>query len=355
MERIAKIISRFADYGIDALLITSPENRRYASGFHSTDGIVLVTEKESFLFTDSRYIEAAEKYVKGMTVQIINSENNYKKRITSALSDCACKSVGFEDAAMSYSEYKKYSDMITLPLKPASALLNGLRRSKDESEIKLMIAAQRIAELALKDVIGIIKPGVREIDIAAELQYQMLKNGARKMSFDPIVVTGANSSMPHGVPGTEKIKNGDFVVMDFGCEYMGYCSDMTRTVAVGQVTDEMRKVYETVLRAQEAGISAAKAGVKGRDIDGAARKVISDVGYGAYFGHSFGHGIGLNIHEEPTASPTSEMVMPSGAVISAEPGIYLPGKFGVRIEDVIIIRENGCENITLAEKELIVI
>ncbi len=355
MERISKIVSRFPDFSIDALLLTSQENRRYASYFHSTEGVVLITGKASYLFVDSRYIEAAEQTAKSMTVQLVNAENSYKKRILAALNDASCNAVGFEDASLSFLDYQKYRDMIGLPLKPASALLSALRRSKDENEIKAMIAAQRIAESALNDVLGVIRPGITELDIAAELQYRMLRGGGEKMSFDPIVVAGTKSSMPHGVPGTERIKNGDFVVMDFGCQYSGYCSDMTRTVAVGHATDEMRMIYDIVLRAQEAGIKAAAAGVKGCDIDGAARKIISDAGYGACFGHSFGHGLGLNIHEDPTASPTSEALMPQGAVISAEPGIYLPGKFGVRIEDVLIILENGCENITLAKKELIVI
>jgi Xaa-Pro aminopeptidase len=355
MDKISKIRSLFGAYEIDAMLITSPENRRFASGFSSTEGVVLISKTEAFLFVDSRYFEAAEKAESGMTVLLINSENTYKKRIESALKDETYTSLGFEDASMSFADYKKFSTMINLQFKPASTLLSELRRSKDEDEIKSLIAAQRIAERAYEDVITVIRAGVSELDIAAELTYRMLKYGGERMSFNPIVVTGANSSLPHGAPSSAKIKPGDFVTMDFGCVYMGYCSDMTRTVAVGHATDEMRKVYNIVLEAQTAGINAASAGVKGREIDGAARRLINDAGYGAYFGHSFGHGLGLDIHEEPSASPASETKMPVGAVISAEPGIYLPQKFGVRIEDVIIIRENGCENITFAKKELLII
>ena len=183
----------------------------------------------------------------------------------------------------------------------------------------------------------------------------MLHLGAENMSFDPIVVSGPNRSMPHGVPGDKEIQSGEFVTMDFGCIYHGYCSDMTRTVAVGSVTEEMRTVYETVLTAQKAGIAAAKAGATGREVDGAARDVIEAAGYGAYFGHSFGHSLGVEIHESPNASPMNEKPLPAGAVISAEPGIYLPGKLGVRIEDVIVLTESGCENITRAPKELLVL
>ncbi len=355
MNRIEKIRSGFDELEIDAILVTTPENRRYASGFHSTDGVVLITREEAYLFVDSRYIEAAGKSVSGISVQLVNPENTYKKRITSALKGSECSAVGFEDAFMSYADYLKYGEMLALPLKPVSSMLTELRRSKDESEIKELIAAQRIAEKAYKDVLGLIKPGVSELDIAAELTYRMLKYGGERTSFDPIVLTGANTSMPHGRPGNSRIKPGDFVTMDFGCQYNGYCSDMTRTVAVGHACDEMRKVYDTVLRAQAAGISAAREGARGRDIDAAARRVIEEAGYGSCFTHSFGHGVGLMIHEEPTASPSSEAKMPKGAVISAEPGIYIENRFGVRIEDVIIIREAGCENITLAEKELLII
>jgi len=356
MNSIEKIRSGFGAYEIDALLITSPENRRYASGFHSTDGVVLITKDSAYLFVDSRYIEAAEKKAAGFTIELIDIQNSYKKRISDALRGKGYSSVGFEDARMSYAEYVKYSsDIIKVPMRPASKLINELRRSKNSSEIESLTAAQRIAERAFDDVLGIIKPGVSEREVAAEITYRMLRYGAENNSFDPIVVTGAKSSMPHGVPGDELIKNGDFVTMDFGCIYNGYCSDMTRTVAVGSVSEEMETVYNIVLKAQLAGIEAARAGVKGRDIDAAARKVISDAGFGPYFVHSFGHGVGLNIHEEPNAGPTSEAVMEPGAVISAEPGIYLPGRFGVRIEDVIIIEKNGCKNITSAKKELIIL
>jgi Xaa-Pro aminopeptidase len=183
----------------------------------------------------------------------------------------------------------------------------------------------------------------------------MLHYGASDMSFDPIVVSGPNGSLPHGVPSEKAIQSGEFVTMDFGCVYQGYCSDMTRTVAVGSVTEEMRTVYQTVLDAQAAGIAAAHAGATGKAVDGAAREVIAAAGYGKYFGHSFGHGVGVEIHESPNASPTNEKSLPAGAVISAEPGIYLPGKLGVRIEDVIVLTEDGCRDITLAPKELLIL
>ena len=219
------------------------------------------------------------------------------------------------------------------------------------------IAAQNttLAEKALEEVLPLLKPGAVEREIAAEITYRMRLHGAEGNSFDPIVVTGAKSSMPHGVPGDEVIKSGDFVTMDFGCVKDGYCSDMTRTVAIGSATDEMRNVYYTVLEAQKAGIAVARPGVTGAEIHNAGAKVIADAGYGAYFGHGFGHGVGLDIHEQPTASPANQRPMPEGAVISAEPGIYLPGKFGVRIEDVLYLSGEGCVDITKAPKDLLIL
>ena len=187
------------------------------------------------------------------------------------------------------------------------------------------------------------------------MQYLMLAGGAENMSFDPIVASGPNGSMPHAVPTDRKIQEGDFVTMDFGCIYQGYCSDMTRTVAVGHVTEEMEKVYHTVLQAQLAGIAAAKAGATGHDVDAAARKVIEDAGYGPYFGHSFGHSVGVEIHEAPNATPANNNPLPLGAAVSAEPGIYLPGRFGVRIEDVLVLQEGGCMDITQAKKDLTIL
>ena len=194
-----------------------------------------------------------------------------------------------------------------------------------------------------------------ELELQAELIYCLYKNGATGLAFDPIVVSGPNTSLPHGVAGERRVQEGDFITMDFGASYMGYCSDMTRTVAIGFATEEMQKVYNTVLEAQLAGLAASKAGVPGKDIDGAARKVITDAGYGDYFGHGYGHSRGLEVHESPSPNGRNSEGMPVGSVASAEPGIYLPGKFGVRIEDVVIFTADGCENITRSPKNLIIL
>jgi Xaa-Pro aminopeptidase len=219
----------------------------------------------------------------------------------------------------------------------------------------MMESAQRIAERALEEILNEIRPGVAEREIAARIQYLMLHYGAENMSFDPIVVSGPNTSLPHGVPGDREIQEGDFITMDFGVIYQGYCSDMTRTVALGHATEEMKKVYDTVLQAQLAGIAATKAGVTGKQIDAAARQVITDAGYGDYFGHGYGHSLGMEVHESPNCNPKGETPMAENMVTSAEPGIYLPGKFGVRIEDVVVFTKEGCEILTASPKNLIII
>lgn len=341
--------------GADALLIQNDKNRRYALGFASSAGCCLVTREAAWFFTDSRYIEAAGNAIKDASVEMISSAEPYEKKINDLIEKYSIKRLGVEEASMSHAEYLSLSSKLKAELVPAQSIMKALRSSKKPEEITCLKKAQKIAEAALDEVLPLIKPGVTEREIAAELTYRMLLGGAENNSFDPIVITGAKTSMPHGVPGDVKIQSGDFVTMDFGCIYGGYCSDMTRTVAVGSASDKMKEVYSVVLEAQLAGIEASRAGVTGRDIDKAARDVIAKAGYGEYFGHSFGHGVGLDIHEEPNASPTNEKPMPLSAVISAEPGIYIPGEFGVRIEDVIILGESSAENITEFEKNMIIL
>jgi Xaa-Pro aminopeptidase len=248
-----------------------------------------------------------------------------------------------------------YEKKLNAQLIPLHSKIAGFRQVKEAYELERMRKAQQITDAAFAEVLTRIDVGMTEKEVAAELIYCLLKNGGEGLSFDPIVVSGPNTSLPHGVPSDRRLKEGDLVTMDFGVIYQGYCSDMTRTVALGYATEEMRKVYDTVLKAQLAGIEATRAGVKGKDIDAAARQVIVDAGYGDYFGHGYGHSIGMECHEQPSCSPAGETVMEENMVSSAEPGIYLPGKFGVRIEDVVIIKADGCEDITRSPKNLIII
>lgn len=357
MNHFKLIADRLEQYGLDAMLLTCEANRFYASGFHSsgTDGVALITGRTFYYFTDSRYTEAAARCLVGAELREVGRGRGYTDLIEEVIKAEGIGRMGFEDAYMTVQDFNHYRKALSCQLVPATELMWRLRETKSEVELEAMSGAQRIAERALGDILNEIRPGVTEKELAARLQYLMLHYGASDMSFNPIVVSGANGSMPHGVPTEKEIRDGEFVTMDFGCIFHGYCSDMTRTVAVGHATEEMEKVYHTVLTAQRAGIQKAHAGVTGREVDGAARHVIEEAGYGAYFGHSFGHGVGVEVHEFPNATPGNDRPLPSGAVISAEPGIYLPGKLGVRIEDVIVITEDGCKNLTKAPKELVIL
>ena len=357
MNNIRRIQEALIQQGLDAILITDEKNQRYATGFPFTDGYVLVAREKAWLITDSRYIEAAEKIAGGCcTVQMFDREHSAVSLLKAALAEAGVEKLAAEEEKLSYASFAALSRNLEKQFYASKGLLMGLRASKNQEEIDSMIQAQRISEKALEKTLTLIKPGMTEREVMAELSYYMLKFGSEGNSFDPIVVTGKNTSKPHGVPGDTVIQAGDFITMDFGSLRNGYCSDMTRTVAVGYATEEMQKIYHIVLEAQLAGIAAARSGIPGKLIDQAAREVIEKAGYGEYFGHGFGHSLGLDIHEPPMAGPRGEAPMAENDLCSAEPGIYIPGRFGVRIEDVMIIRADGAEVITRAPKtELIVL
>lgn len=355
MKNIEKYQSLLETGEVDALLLTSVYNRLYAAQYRVAEGVAVVTREGAYYFTDSRYIEAAEKNLKGFTVRMTHPGSSEIERINEVIGEHTIKKLGFEENDMTYGDYLRYNEALHAVLVPMQAKIDAFRATKEPWEIELMRKAQAITDQTFSELCKIIQAGMTEKELEAELLYRLYKHGAEGLSFDPIVVSGPNTSLPHGVPGERKLEFGDFITMDFGCIYGGYCSDMTRTVALGFVSEEMDKVYKTVLKAQLAGIAATKAGVAGRDIDGTARKVIADAGYGDYFGHGYGHSLGILIHEAPNANTRNDQPMPAGAVVSAEPGIYLPGKFGVRIEDVTVITETGCEVLTKSPKNLIIL
>ena len=352
MNHLKQIAARLPEYGLDAMLLNSEPGEYYAVGFHG-EGNVVVTAQGCFYFTDSRYIEAANHLITGAEIAMTGRSRNYRAMVQEVVDRCRIRKLGFEEGYLSVADYNLWKEGLTAELVPAQKLVNSLRAAKDDGEIALMTKAQEITDRAFSEILKFIQPGMTEQEIAAKLQYDMLRFGAEKMSFDPIVVSGPNGSLPHGIPSAKQVQQGEFITMDFGCKYGGYCSDMTRTVALGEPTGEMRKVYQTV--AQRAGIAAARAGVPGKSIDAAARKVIEDAGYGEYFGHGYGHSLGIEIHESPNANTREETLLPVGAVVSAEPGIYLPGKFGVRIEDVTVLTADGCMVLTKSPKELIIL
>ncbi len=354
MKNIDKYLSLLGK-DVDGLLLTSRYSRYYAAEFDIAEGVAVVTAKGCRYFTDSRYIESSENGIQGFEVLVVDSQNTYKQRLNTAIADFGVKVLGFEEEYLTVAELRNYEKNLDAKLIGKNEAIHNFRGVKEPWELDIMRKAQSITDKAFSEVLGRVKVGMTEKELQAELIYCLLKNGADGMAFDPIVVSGPNTSMPHGVAGDRVIQEGDFITLDFGAQYKGYCSDMTRTFAVGYATDEMKTVYETVLRAQLAGIAASKAGVIGKEVDGAARKVIEDAGYGAFFGHGYGHSLGMEIHEAPSPNPRGERVMEENMIASAEPGIYLPGKFGVRIEDVVIFKENGCENITHSPKNLIIV
>ncbi|MBP9988164.1 MAG: aminopeptidase P family protein, partial [Ruminococcus sp.] len=311
--------------------------------------------KGSVFLTDSRYIEDAKNKVSCCEVAELTDA---KKELVEYCKKFKCRSLGIEGGRLTVNElwyFRKILKGIFLTAGNTDKYIDTLRMVKREDEIKNIIKAQRISEAAFDHILGFIKEGVTEKEIALQLDFFMLSHGAQTLSFDTIAISGENTSKPHGVPTDKKINHGDFITMDYGAVYNGYHSDMTRTVAVGRVSDEQIKIYNTVLEAQLKALSVLKEGVPCKDGDKAARDVISNAGYGDYFRHSTGHGVGVEIHEKPNLSPKSEMILKRGNIVTVEPGIYIPGKFGVRIEDMALITETGYENLTSTEKELTIL
>ena len=339
----------------DAVLLTSEVSRRYYSGCDISEGMALLSPKGLVYMTDSRYIEAAERGMPGFRVIQIERQHGYAYHMSEIIRGWNVETLGYEEESVTAGELRRLEDALEVGFLPMQAEISAARIVKTDRELDCVRTAQEITDKTFSDILNVITAGMTEKELKTELIYRLYKNGGEGLSFDPIVVSGPNTSMPHGVAGDRILCKGDFVTLDFGCKWGGYCSDMTRTVALGCVTDEMQHVYETVLQAQEAGIAATKAGVAGRDVDAAARNVIERAGYGAYFGHGYGHGVGLEVHEAPNCSPSWDRPLPAGCVCSAEPGIYLPGKFGIRIEDLVIVAENTCENITKSPKSLIIL
>ena len=333
MTNLEKYRSLLHD-GVQGLLLTSRYSRMYAAEFDIAEGVAVVSAQGARYFTDSRYIESAQKNLKGFEVVEIGLNNPMMQALKTTLDEFGVETLGFEDEYLTVAELNGFEAALPVKFVPLQKEINAFRASKEDWELARMRKAQEITDRAFTEVCTRIHTGMTEKELEAELIYCLYKNG---------------------VAGSRVLQDGDFVTMDFGVLYQGYCSDMTRTVALGHATEEMRKVYDTVLRAQLAGIAASHAGASGKSIDGAARDIITEAGYGPYFGHSYGHSLGLEIHEAPNCTPRNENPIPAGAVCSAEPGIYIPGKFGVRIEDVVIFREGGCEVITHSPKELTIL
>lgn len=340
----------------EAALIQTEVSRFYLLDFDAGDaGTLLLFPDEMVYIIDARYIEVAEAQVRGARVVL---QGEVMAQTAELLAQRGVKRLHLENqipVALCEQNRSKLPGIETDASPLLSKAIMALREIKDEEELARMRQAQRITDDCFSHILSYIREGVREVDIMLEMEHYMRSHGAEKVAFETICVAGANTSLPHGVPGENRVKPGDFITLDFGAKYRGYCADMTRTVAYGRVSEEQKQVYATVLKAHLAGIGAARAGVKGSQVDAVARAIIDEAGYQGRFGHGLGHALGIEIHEEPRFSPTSQAEIKAGMMLSVEPGIYLPGQFGCRIEDVVHITETGCEPLPKSGKELIIL
>lgn len=338
-----------------AVLICTEINRRYLSGMKSSAGYLLLTQVGNYLFVDGRYFEAAKKIAYG-DIKVVLLER-LSKQVGDLIRRFGIDTL-YTETEITVGFLNNLKDVIHCKIVPDALLSDYLLKSrsvKQQWEIDNIISAQRIAEKAFNEILNHIKEGVTERQIAVELDYCMQKLGSEGISFDTIAVSGENSALPHGVPTDKPLKKGDFFTLDFGAVYNGYHSDMTRTVAIGYASEEMEEIYNLVLSAQSAAINKIKAGVDCKAVDAVARDIITHKGFAGNFNHSTGHGVGLEIHEYPTLSSRNNDSLLENQVVTCEPGIYLPSKFGVRIEDMIVVRRNGMENLTKCEKRLIIL
>ncbi|MDO4565847.1 MAG: Xaa-Pro peptidase family protein [Oscillospiraceae bacterium] len=354
MTRIEKLREKLPE-GWQAALIQEGYNRAYLTRFESSAGWLLVTPASAWLLVDFRYYEMAREKAEGAEVLLVSEayeklgEFFKEEGVSRLMIENTVSIAGLASLKKAFPELKLDCDSAL------SDAISGLRMIKDESEIASIKAAQAITDAAFSHICTLIKPGMTELEVAAELEYFMRRNGADAFAFETICVSGARSSMPHGKPTDKKIENGDFLTMDYGALKCGYCSDMTRTVMVGEPSAEQREVYELVLRAHLESMAAAKPGARCSDIDKIARDIIYSAGYEGCFGHGLGHSLGREIHEDPRFSQSCATLLEPGMVMTVEPGVYLAGKFGVRIENMIAITESGYENLTNSPRELVVL
>ena len=353
MEKLSKLRKSLAEHQIDALLITSSYNRRYITDFTGTAGVAIVSQNQAVFITDFRYTEQAAKQISGF--EIIQHTQPLIEEVGVQLDKMGVKKVGFEKDDMTYAMFESYQKAVNSELVPVSGLVEKIRLIKTPQEIKIIKAAADIADAAFEHIISYIAPGKTELEVSNELEFFMRRQGATSSSFDIIVASGLRSALPHGVASDKIIEKGDFVTLDFGALYNGYISDITRTVAVGEPSEQLKEIYQIVLDSQLLALEKVKPGMTGIEADAVARDYIKSKGFGDAFGHSLGHGIGLEVHEGPGLSFRSETILEEGMVVTIEPGIYVPGIGGVRIEDDTVITKIGNEKLTHSTKELLIL
>ncbi|KUJ91268.1 MAG: peptidase M24 [Thermoanaerobacter thermocopriae] len=335
---------------IEAFVICKFVNVTYITGFTGDDSVALVTHDKAIFITDGRYTEQAQKEVKDF--EVIEHKTGIKEVLKEYIKTLGIKKLAFEES-ISYGQYRELKEFLEIELIPQANLVETLRMVKDEEEIENIKKAQNITDKAFEYLLNFIKVGMTEKEVALELEYFMKKQGAEDLSFDTIVASGKRSSLPHGKASEKVIEKGDFVTIDFGCKVNGYCSDMTRTIVMGKANEKQKEIYNIVLEAQQKAIANLKAGLTSKEADLLARSVIEEKGYGKYFSHSLGHGVGLEVHEAPSLSFKKEEILKEGAIVTVEPGIYIPYFGGVRIEDMVLLKEDGVINLTKSSKYLI--
>lgn len=355
MNRIQKLAGKLKEARLDGILLLKDSNIRYISGFTGSESYVVISANSNTFITDSRYTEQAEAECSGFEVVRWRSPAlGLTETIQKVCEAKGIKNLGFEQDKVTYEFYEKLEKGLPgVKLTPTRGLVEDIRYVKDKEEIECIRTAAQIADEAFTELLGILKAGVTEKDMERELQYLIKKKGAEDIGFPTIIASGKRSSLPHAIPSDKKIEKGDLVTFDFGAMYKGYRSDITRTIVVGKADEKQKEIYNIVKMAQEKGVKALKAGISGKVPDDCARGYIREAGYGDFFGHGLGHGVGLDIHEEPFMSTNCERVLEAGNVITVEPGIYLPDWGGVRIEDTVLVKEEGIEILTKFSKELI--
>lgn len=354
MDHLTRSKQLVANGGMDAFLVSSMSNMRYYSGFTGDSGVLLVGRDERFLVTDFRYREQAMEEASGYVYVECSAERPLWRAVAELAAALNASTLGFEEDHMVYGAYWAMTEQVKGEWQAASCIMAAQRAVKDGEELALMRRAAQIGDEAFAHMLTYIQPGMTEKDIALELEFFMRRAGASGNSFDPIVASGPNGSRPHAVPGMREIQ-GDMITLDFGCVVEGYCSDMTRTIAVGRLAEEPLSVYNIVLKAQMAAAEAARAGMSGRETDAVARNIIADYGYREHFGHGLGHSLGIDVHEEPRYSPSCPDEIRAGTMMTIEPGIYLDGRYGVRIEDFGVVTPEGFEAFCRSPKELLYI
>ena len=350
-QRIEPLIEKMSQKGIDAFIVSDLHVIRWMTGFSGSSARVLLTPQRSLLFTDFRYAEQVKQEVQGMESVIIQSGYGGAFVEHGSLKG---KNVAIQEEQVTIHEARQLSEKLNeVMIVPVYGFFDEYRAIKSEREVACLKQAAAISEQALEQILPLISPDVTEAEMAAEISYRHKRLGAEKDSFAPIVASGPRSALPHAKPGNERFRPGTLIVIDMGCIFRGYASDQTRTVALGKVSEEARTIYQIIMDAQQLGIDSAKPGMGGRELDSLVRSYIEKRGYGDFFGHGLGHGVGVEVHEKPRLGKSSDDLLPQHSVFTIEPGIYLPGRYGVRIEDTVVMEEHGAVPFQRFTKELI--